>query len=369
MANLLKNIYSDDFYNQYCKVLIKYLPNFSKIDFLYHIYGSEWEALSLKERMAKNTKVLDQYLPNYFPDACNLLIKMLPDFKASNTSQQSLVYMFLPDYIKTYGLAFFEESMAAMEQITPFTSCEFAIRYFIQQYPEKTMAQMLLWSQHPNHHVRRLASEGSRPRLPWAMALPAFKREPTPILPILQQLKNDSSKYVRKSVANNLNDIAKDNPDFVLEVAEEWYGNNKNTDWVVKHGLRTLLKQANRQALAIVGLIANPNVSIQQFSLQTNNIQLGEYLHFSLAVHNNSAKRALLRLEYAVYYQKANASLSKKVYKISEKEYAANTVTSIKRKQHFKPISTRRYHAGLHQIEIIVNGVVCSPKLSFELVI
>lgn len=204
--------------------------------------------------------------------------------------------------------------------------------------------------------VRRLSTEGCRPRLPWAMALPFLKRDPAPILPILENLKSDDSESVRRSVANNLNDIAKDHPDQVIDIAERWLGKSKETDWVVKHGCRTLLKQGHPEALKLFGLGEVKGVEIVDFKLKTPKISLGDYLEFSSLLVNKNDHKVHLRLEYAVYYVKANGTLSKKVYKISEKEYDAASSTLIERRQHFKPISTRKYHPGLHQIAMVVNG-------------
>ncbi len=134
--------------------------------------------------------------------------------------------MVFTEYVENFGLEHYDISMSAMEFITQFISCEYAIRPFIIRYPGKAMKQMLQWSKHESLHVRRFSSEGCRPRLPWAMALPALKKDPTLILPILENLKDDSSEFVRKSVANNLNDIAKDNPDTVLGIVKRWQGNS-----------------------------------------------------------------------------------------------------------------------------------------------
>ena len=139
--------------------------------------------------------------------------------------------------------------MKAIEFITQFITCEFAVRPFLLKYGDKMMNQMRAWSLHKSHKVRRLASEGSRPRLPWAMAIPALKKNPMPVLTILENLKNDPSESVRRSVANNLNDISKDRPGMVLKIANAWKGQNKETDAIVRHGCRTLLKHGHPEVL------------------------------------------------------------------------------------------------------------------------
>lgn len=226
---------------------------------------------------------------------------------------------------------------------------------------------MQAWSEHDNHTVRRFASEGCRPRLPWAMAIPFLKIDPAPILPILEKLKNDPSEFVRKSVANNLNDISKDHPQLVIGLVRNWKGQTKDTDWVCKHGSRTLLKQGNRETLDLFGLGNTNALQLKNFQLYTPEVQIGGNLEFGFQLFNANSEAVNIRLEYAVYYQKANASLAKKVYKISEKLYAANSETTIRRKQSFKIISTRKLHKGLHQLSVIINGVE-GEKLDFELV-
>jgi 3-methyladenine DNA glycosylase AlkC len=269
----------------------------------------------------------------------------------------SLEYMFLPDYVELYGLVDFEASVWAFEKITPLASCEFAVRPFIVKYPEKMMSQMLDWSLSTNHLLRRLASEGSRPRLPWAMALLDFKKDPTKMLPILENLKNDESEFVRKSVANSLNDISKDNPEITLEIVKNWQGKSKNVDRILKHGSRTLLKQGNQKALSLFGYGSVDNINLSNFSIAKKEIKIGDYLEFSFVLENQNSKDVNIRLEYAVYYRKANESLFKKVFKISEKTYSKKSVTKIQRRRSFQAFSTRKYHSGRHQVAIIVNGV------------
>ena len=227
---------------------------------------------------------------------------------------------------------------------------------------------MLAWSKHEHWGVRRLSSEGCRPRLPWAMALPNLKKNPAPIIPILENLKNDPSRFVRLSVANNLNDIAKDNPATVIELAKKWQGESQEIDWILKHGCRTLLKQGNAEAMELFGFGSSAeNISIEDFRIVTPKVNVGKSLEFSFKLLNNNPKKTKIRLEYAIYYQKANGTLSKKVHKISEKDYAGNSATPITRLHSFKVVTTRVLHLGLHQVSVIINGNEFD-KFDFELV-
>jgi 3-methyladenine DNA glycosylase AlkC len=229
-----------------------------------------------------------------------------------------------------------------------------AVRPFIIKYEERMMAQMLKWSQHENEHIRRLASEGCRPALPWAVALPKFKKDPALVLPILTQLKADSSQYVRKSVANNLNDISKTRPDVVIRVASEWFGEDVRTNWVLKHGCRTLLKKGNRDILALFGLDDDTKVDIDDFALSEKTLVIGGDLIFSFSIW--AADSLKVRLEYGIDYVKSGGKRSRKLFKISELSLKGNEKKSYVRKHSFKDLSTRKHYPGVHSVTLIVNG-------------
>ncbi|MCA9890935.1 MAG: hypothetical protein KC546_21305, partial [Anaerolineae bacterium] len=212
-------------------------------------------------------------------------------------------------------------------------------------------------TEHENEHVRRLASEGCRPLLPWNIRLNQFVKDPTPILPILETLKADDSLYVRKSVANNLNDLSKNHPDLVLDIAERWYGDNEHTNWIVKHALRTLLKKGNQRALSIFGFGDVDDVTISKLTVTPDLIAIGDDLFFSFDLLLKADQTKKLRLEYAIHYVKANGSRSKKVFQISEREVTPNTSHTIKSKQSFRNMTTRKHYPGQHKIEILVNGI------------
>ena len=219
---------------------------------------------------------------------------------------------------------------------------------------------MNVWSKSKNEHVRRLATEGCRPRLPWAIALPKFKENPSKILTILNRLKNDESEYVRKSVANNLNDISKDNPKLVIEIAKKWLGKTKETDWVVKHGCRTLLKAGNVDILKLFGYKVWKNIKVNHFSV-TKSIKMGDDIFFEFVLNNNNKRLGKLRLEYAIEFVRKNDKISKKVFKISEGDYL-ELERKVKKKHSFRKISTRQYYPGVHFLSLIVNGKEYAKK-------
>lgn len=264
--------------------------------------------------------------------------------------------MCLPEYIQEYGLEHYKVSVQALGHITQFMSCEFAVRPFIIKYPGKMMQQMLRWSKHKDPRVRRLASEGCRPRLPWAITLPQFKDDPSPILPILENLKTDTDVWVRKSVANNLNDISKDNPQLAIGIFKQWRGKDKQTDWIVKHAARTLLKQGNKDVMALFGFRKDKDVSVTGFKIDTPVVNEGDSLQFSCVIRNKANAVKHIRVEYAIYYLLANSKHSRKVFKVSEKDYAAKSETKLTRKQSFRKITTRVYYPGVHKVALIING-------------
>jgi len=363
---LFKNLYNDRFFDFFTSSLKQVYPAFDVSNFMEHTYDDGWDQRELKQRMRHITEGLKKHLPEDFKECTQLILACIGQLEQNGLKEHSVEYMFFPDFVECYGMDHLDVAVQAMEEITQFTSCEFAVRPFIIRHPKVMMAQMLSWSRHENHKVRRLASEGCRPRLPWAMALPDLKKDPSPIFPVLENLKNDASDFVRKSVANNLNDIAKDHPDRVIATVRKWKGKTKETDWIVKHASRTLLKQGNPELMQLFGFGATGAVQLSDFTIKTPKLILGAHLEFSFTLKNKAKQSTKIRLEYGVYYQKANGTLSRKVFKISEKDYPPNSSTVIERKQHFKPITTRVYHAGKHEVSLIINGVEMEKK-GFEL--
>ena len=356
MPEPFKNLYSVEFYASFSQEIKTFLPEFNEVLFTKSIFDSDWQIKELKDRMRHTTKVLHEFMPKDFAETASLLSNFSIHLRNSGFRKYGLQYMFIPDYIETYGIEHFEASTKAFEIVTQFTSCEFAVRPFLVKHQTEMVEKMLSWTKHESEHVRRLASEGSRPRLPWAMALPEFKKDPNPILPILENLKQDSSEYVRRSVANNLNDIIKDHPDVVLGIMKKWKGLGKETDYILKHGCRTLLKSGHVEALAHFGLVANEAILVSDFQILTPNVKVRESLTFSFSIQNQSEKTLKIRLEYGLYYRKANGALSRKVFKISEKEYLAAEKTKIIRNQSFRIITTKVFYEGEHALSLIVNG-------------
>lgn len=349
MAEPLKNVYSPAFITRMADCICEQYPVFDKAAFSAAVFANDWQALELKARMSRIRECIHECLPLPYKDAIAVLNKVVPQFG-------SFEAMLFPEFIQAYGLEDWQISIPALAHFTQFSSSEFAVRPFIEQAPDTMMAQMLEWAESDNHHIRRLASEGCRPRLPWAPALPAFKQDPRPIFPILEKLKRDDEDYVRRSVANNLNDISKDHPDLVLNWCRDNIGQHPHTDWIIKHACRGLLKASHPIALALFGYQAPHGLKVASFSTNKAEIREGEHLQISASI---AAPQSLgkLRVEYLVHYIKANDSAAAKVFIFSEGEFSEPRKL-FTRRHSFERMTTRIHYPGVHKIELRVNGWV-----------
>lgn len=360
MAEPLKNEYNEAFVNKIGDLLAERDQSFNLDGFVCSIINENWEARELKERMRHITNMVHAHSSLDYPEQLKLMVEISSQFGG-------LAGMTFPDYVEVYGLDYLKESVEAMKEMTKYSSSEFAIRPYIVKNKKEVMESMLDWSRDENEHIRRLASEGCRPRLPWAMALPEFKKDPSLILPILENLKTDDSLYVRKSVANNINDITKDNPEVALSLCEQWYGENPHTNWIVKHGLRTLLKNGNKRALQIIGFNDKAKFKVPDLKLSDSKVKLGSDMKFEFQILNMEPKSAFAKVGFVVSYQKANGSLSDKIFHVAEKEFPSSAPSVFNKKLSFRDLTTRRHHPGLHKIGVLVNGKKLAEQ-DFELV-
>lgn len=358
MAEPLKNSYNAAFIDRLGKAIHSSHPAFDCQHFRQAVFSHGWDDLELKARMARIRESLQQTLALPYQQAIKALWQPVQAFSGYEA-------MFFPEFIQAYGLDDWDTSIDALAWFTQFSSSEFAVRPFIEADSRKMMAQMLEWTRHDNHHVRRLASEGCRPRLPWAPALPAFKQDPSALWPILDALKTDQTDYVRRSVANNLNDISKDHPKQVLDWCEQRINQHPHTDWIIKHACRGLLKASDPRALALFGFKPPKHIQINEFSSNISRIKEGDSLYLQA---DFSAAKALgkIRSEYLIHYVKANGTSSAKVFILAEAELNEPR-KSYRRKQSFARMTTRKHYPGIHKIELRINGVVmasCEVELT-----
>lgn len=357
MASLLKDLISQAFLQQLATLCLHYAPAFQQHQFLQQTQGPDWNQLELKARIRHISLSLHQCLNLPYPDAIAVLVPISSHF----SGVPGFVFA---DYVEVYGLEDPHTSFNALAHFTCFSTGEFAIRPFFQRYPQQTLDQMLLWANSDNLHLRRLASEGSRPRLPWGMALKAYKLDPSPLLPILERLKTDTEPYVQRSVANHLNDISKDHPELVLDIAQLWFGKHSVTDWIIKHALRGLLKQAHPRALALFGLQQLPlQIQLEMINAKVSSQQP---LHFCLLLSGPQELEAKLRLEYRIGYRKKSGQLNYKVFQLSNKTWAGQDLT-FERRQSFVDLTTRKHYPGRHHLQIMLNGH-CYAESYFEVV-
>lgn len=344
MTVLLKDYISKEFVTSLANSLAK----IDKKGFINDV-EEERESLELKDR----TKLIARELHQHLPGAYSEKIEQLSGIVSNYNGLQALVFT---EFIEIFGLDDYQTSIKAIELFTQHGTAEFTIRPFIEKYPE-TMRQLLKWSQHENYHVRRLASEGCRPRLPWAGPLRGFISDPSPLLPILENLIDDKEDYVYRSVANNLNDISKDHPELAIEFASKWIDSSESSKWAVKHGMRTLLKQGHPDCFKLFNYGEKDDISIQEFSTDQDKVQLGESCKLNLELSLKQSSEKKFRIDYIVHYVKNNGKSNPKVFSFRENTLNKG-LNSFSKKLDFKPLSTRKYYSGVHKIDLVVNGSI-----------
>jgi 3-methyladenine DNA glycosylase AlkC len=251
-----------------------------------------------------------------------------------------------------------DDALALLAELTPRLTSEFAVRRLLRHDLDRALGAALEWTSHPDEHVRRLASEGTRPYLPWAVRVPGLVERPEATLHVLNALYRDPSEYVRRSVANHLNDLARHAPGAVVATAAEWLSApDGNTGWVVRHGLRTLVKKGHPEALALLGFMP-AQVDVAGPRLDRNVVPLPGELTFSFEIANTGTQDVRLAVDYLVHYRKANGSQSAKVFKVSTLTLAPGESRSLSKIHAFRQMTTRVHHPGLHALELQINGAV-----------
>jgi len=350
MPSPLKNIFNPVFIKKLSVSLKKQFNSFSEKEFSKDVLDKNWNSLELKQRVRHISLMMDKHIKGSYKEK----VKGLYVPASEIVSLEGFIF---PDFVEVFGLNDFETSVKAIEHFTKYSTGEFAIRPFIIKDQERTLKKMLEWSKNKNHHVRRLSSEGCRPRLPWAMALPAFKKDPSPILPILENLKKDNEDYVYRSVANNLNDISKDHPELVLQICKSWKNCQPNIDWVIKHSCRTMLKKGDAKALSIIGISPKAGIAVRNLKLSSPIIKIGSFFVFSFEITSESKNRQKVRLEFAVDFVKKGVKLSRKIFHIKEVSLLPGEMIFITKKHDFTDRAIRKHYPGEHKISIIVNGI------------
>jgi 3-methyladenine DNA glycosylase AlkC len=321
--------------------------------------------LELKDRVRHIIAVLGAHLPDDFPRAAEILIRAGRGWDAGNPNDPHASFAAWPvtDYVGTFGLDHPGVSLAALAELTALFSAEFAIRPFLVQHEELTLATLTQWTTHDDPHVRRLVSEGTRTRLPWGGQLGQFIRDPRPVVVLLDVLRDDPSEYVRRSVGNNLNDISKDHADLVIRICRRWQraksndpDAKKNRAWIIGRATRTLVKDGHPDVWSLLGYADPPLVRVTNFRLDKKALKLGDAITFTARVRSESDQSQRLAIDYAVHHVKAAGHTTAKVFKLKTTTLAPGAVLTLEKRHVLRRITTRQYHTGRHAIELRING-------------
>jgi 3-methyladenine DNA glycosylase AlkC len=339
-----------------------HLSTFDRVSFEEAIL-KELNGLELKARAQLIADHLHAVLPENHKTRYRIILDMLHPADDIKDGQQSDAYgicgwgmMPLGLVVGQHGLAAFDESLQLLKEMTIRFTSEFDVRYFLLADEKRTLNIMQGWINDPSYHVRRLVSEGTRPRLPWAMQLPSLRADPSPTLPLLEALRDDKEEYVRRSVANHLNDIAKDHPGLVANIAKEWMKDaDKHRTKLVHHACRTLIKQGHKGALEAFGL-SPPEVKISGIRIENKNVVFGDGLLFCVDLISISKKPQDLVIDYVVHFLKANNKQSGKVFKWKKLTLESGQTLSMKKVHAIRPITTRRYYEGTQALTLRING-------------
>lgn len=312
--------------------------------------------LELNDRMRRTAELFREFLPPDYDEALAILLRFAPQL----TGYSGIC---VPEFIGRYGIEEqrpFDECMRALRAVTEFSSSEFAVRLFLQKDFDRAFKYMLRWSRDKHYHVRRLASEGLRPRLPWGSHLRELIEDPRPAFPVLENLRADPELYVRKSVANHLNDVAKDHPDLMLDLIEGWDAGDERTAWIQKQACRSLIKAGNARCLAFFGFGGEPQLSAVDLRLSRRSLRIGEEFQFDLKLRSAASAKSeqKLVLDYRVHYRKKGGGSSPKVFKLRTTTLAPGASIEIRKTHSFVERTTRKHYPGEHRLEVLANGAV-----------
>lgn len=336
--------------------IARQFPKFKREAFVQAVLDDDLLKRELKDRINTIARHLRTFLPADYRKAVAILIKVAP--RAGMWQNLALT-----SFVEQFGLDDFETSVQAMEALTPHSTCEFTIRPYLLKNLEYMLPVIHRWTSHPNEHVRRLAAEGTRPRGVWMQHVPAFKRNPRIVIEVLEKLKADESLYVRKAVANNLNDISKDHPALAIKTAFAWKKDrHKHTDWIIKHACRSLIKDGHPEVFPLFGFAYPPQVRVEKFSAKPKRVSIGETLAFSFSVVSESTRPQKLAIDYIIHYVRANGKTGTKVFKLAERHLPADQALTLSGTRPFVKTTTRRLYPGRHLIQIMVNGTVLAEQ-------
>ncbi|MFN0097213.1 MAG: DNA alkylation repair protein [Gemmatimonadaceae bacterium] len=320
-----------------------------------------FEAMELLDRGRHLGRVLAAHLPAEFPKAVDVLLATLPEHKAPAGGMSSFFYLPHMEFVRQFGVAHFEASMRALHAFTQVFTGEFALRPFLEQHEARTLKQLHAWTRDPSEHVRRLVSEGTRARLPWAPRLRSFEKDPTPVIALLEKLKDDPELYVRRSVANNLNDIGKDHPKRLIALAAAWMKDaSAEREWIVRHALRSSVKQGDTAALKVLGFGRKSALKVVEHSITPAKPTMGGKVAITATLENPTKRPQQVVVDLVVHFVKAKGGTSAKVFKFSNVSLRGGERITLRKTVSLANLTTRRHYPGAHRVELQLNGAVQS---------
>jgi 3-methyladenine DNA glycosylase AlkC len=358
MAEPLKNHYGAAIPRRIAAMIAAVEPTFDADAFVRDALDG-YEPLALTQRARHIARALRNHLPDDFSRAADILVRSIGP-KLEQTEDFGMgPFIYLPHlmYVAEHGLDHFEDSMRAQYELTQRFSAEFSIRAFLDRHPDATVARLTEWTKDPSPHVRRLVSEGTRPRLPWAPRLRSFGKDPRQVLALLELLKDDPSLYVRRSVANHLNDIGKDHPALLVRIAREWMrGASAERRWLVEHALRSAVKRGDAGALAVMGYRGEAKVAIRGARILPPRPKRGGHVVVEFDIANRSGARQRVLVDFRIHFVKANGKTSAKVFKLKELDLAPRESVHLSKKVSLAEMTTRKHYAGKHRVDVLLNG-------------
>lgn len=360
----LKDMYSKNFLQRMAQIVQSHYPSFNQQKFISDCLNDQWEDLKLMQRSDAIVQNLHEQLPANFTETSKILEQVGPNFTG-------LTAVCLPNYVAKYGLDDWSTSMKLLYQLTLYSTAEFAIRPFLVKYPQATQDLLLKWSTDSNIDVRRLASEGMRPRLPWGIRLKQYVNDPAPIMPILEQLIHDDQEYVQKSVANNLNDISKDHPKIVIAFAKKYWDQSKDINWILNRGLRTLFKAGQPEVLQLLGYDPKVFNSLKDVTLDpiSQTVELNQTSTLNYRLQSTIKQPINIYIGYRVHYIRLNKTDSFKDFFIKKFTLKSSQTINGDFNIKWKQLTTRKLYPGIHKIDLLVNTTVVATSevnLQFE---
>lgn len=320
--------------------------------------------LELKDRVRLISSTLKIYLTDDYKKNIKILTSILSPEDQPDKAISGFVTWPLTQYIEDYGIEDLKTSMNGLYEMTKRFTAEFAIRPFLERYGEEVYSKYLnIWVKDKSHHVRRLVSEGTRPNLPWGTKVSWISKNPKFNIYLLERLKDDSEEYVRRSVANHLNDISRIDKKLMLATVSKWDLKKSETKWIVRHATRSLLKAGEPKALRLNGYATNPKVEVTKFKMTPKRLKEGESFKLKFEIKNKSSKKLNLLIDYIIHYPKKNGKLSPKAFRLKSLKLKADEKVLIEKEVHLKKVTTRVHYTGQHIFELkICDQILISDK-------